>query len=797
VAVLQRLDLRGVTGDLRRRLPRPEVAGDAPVAAVREIIAAVRTGGDRVLRELTQRYDGCDLPSARVAPDALTAALGAIDDDLRAALVVAHDHIRRYHESQRDEPRRFRHRGLEVDGWMVPVDRAGLYVPGGRAIYPSTVLMTAVPARVAGVPELVLCVPPGRDGSVPRATLAAAAIAGVDEVYAVGGAQAIAAMAYGTETIAPVDVIVGPGNVYVALAKREVAGVVGVPSAFAGPSEVVVIADATTDPDLAAIDVVVQAEHGPHGLAWLITPSTTAADAIDAAITRAVEAAPRRADIEATLRDGGYLVVVESLARAIEVANAVAPEHLQLLCADPPSLVPLVRHAGAIFCGPWSPASMGDYAAGPSHVLPTNSTARFASVLSVRDFQKELHAVTLDETAFAALAPHVVALAEAEGLDAHAESVRRRLYDGGVARPSRADAAGRRRPEVRPDIALMEGYHSPQISVDIRLNTNESPEPPPAEFTSLLADELTRIEWHRYPDRAARELRAALAKHYGVATEQVFAANGSNEVLLNLLLAYGGPGRRAAVFEPTYALHSHIARLAGTEVVEGERGPDFALDLDEVRRVVSGHRPEVVFLCSPNNPTAMVDAPEVVQTVLDLVAPYGGLVVVDEAYGQFAPSSAVALVADDVPLVVTRTFSKTWSMAAARLGYLIGPAWVVDELDKVALPYHLDVVKQIAGTLALRFDAQMQARVAALVEERGRLETALRDLPVEVWPSGANFILFRPTARDGGDVWQALLDRSVLVRNCSSWPRLEGCLRVTIGTRGEDDRFLAALKEIL
>jgi len=187
----------------------------------------------------------------------------------------------------------------------------------------------------------------------------------------------------------------------------------------------------------------------------------------------------------------------------------------------------------------------------------------------------------------------------------------------------------------------------------------------------------------------------------------------------------------------------------------------------------------------------------VVHTVLDLVAPYGGLVVVDEAYGQFAATSAVALVAEDRPLVVTRTFSKTWSMAATRLGYLIGPSWVVEELDKVALPYHLDAVKQIAGTIALRFDAQMRARVSTLVEERGRLEAALRELPVEVWPSGANFILFRPTTRDGSQVWKQLLDRSILVRNCSSWPRLDGCLRVTIGTRDEDDQFLAALKECL
>jgi histidinol-phosphate aminotransferase len=361
-----------------------------------------------------------------------------------------------------------------------------------------------------------------------------------------------------------------------------------------------------------------------------------------------------------------------------------------------------------------------------------------------------------------------------------------------------------KRPQVRPDLALMEGYHSPQVAVDVRLNTNEAPTPPPAEFSERLARELAAVEWHRYPDRAARELRAGLARHYGVDPANVFAANGSNEVLLCTMLAYGGPGRTAAVFEPTYALHSHIARIAGTAVVEGERGPDFALDLDEVRRVVESAHPEVVFLCSPNNPTGMVDPPEVVHAVLELVAPYGGLVVVDEAYGQFAPSSAVQLVDDDTPLVVTRTFSKTWSMAAARLGYCIGPSWLVDELDKVALPYHLDVVKQIAGRLALDYRDDMDARVAQLVEERGRLVEALSEMNVTVWPSGANFLLFRPEGTgEAGDstvgdrVWNELVDRSVLVRNCSGWPRLAGCLRVTIGTRDEDDRFLAALQEVL
>jgi histidinol-phosphate aminotransferase len=347
---------------------------------------------------------------------------------------------------------------------------------------------------------------------------------------------------------------------------------------------------------------------------------------------------------------------------------------------------------------------------------------------------------------------------------------------------------------VRNDLRALEGYHSPQVSVKVRLNTNESPEPPPAAWRDAFAAELSRIEWHRYPDRAATDLRVAIAGLHGVRPDQVFAANGSNEVLQTLLLAYGGHGRTVATFEPTYQLHGHIARITGTGLVEGERAADFSLDLDEVRRVLAAAEPIITFLCSPNNPTGIVEPQPVVHEVLGL-AP--ALVVVDEAYGQFAPWSAMDLVSDDRPLVVTRTYSKTWSMAASRLGYLVGPAWLVAELDKVVLPYHLDAAKQVAGRLALRFADEMESRVKAVVAERERVTAALGELPVHVWPSGANFILFRPQHRHGHDVWTGLLERDVLVRDCSSWPRLDGCLRVTIGTRDEDDAFLAALAEVL
>jgi histidinol-phosphate aminotransferase len=341
---------------------------------------------------------------------------------------------------------------------------------------------------------------------------------------------------------------------------------------------------------------------------------------------------------------------------------------------------------------------------------------------------------------------------------------------------------------------LGEGYHSPQVVVDVRLNTNESPYPPPRAWLAALGDELGTIPFHRYPDRAAWSLRVALAELHGVRPDQVFVGNGANEVLQTLLLTYGGPGRAAALFEPTYALHSHIARLTRTGVALGERHPDFTIDLGEVKRVLADAEPAVTFLCSPNNPTGRSEPPTVVAEVLQL-AP--GLVVVDEAYGQFAPWSALELVGDEAALVVVRTYSKTWSMAAARLGYLVGPASVVAELERRALPYHLDAVKQVAGRLALRFRSEMEARVATVNEERARVLAGLGDLPVATWPSDANFVLFRPTGRDGREVWQGLLDRSVLVRDCSAWPGLDGCLRVTVGTPDENGAFLDALAEVL
>lgn len=426
--MLQRLDLRGVRGDLRGRLPRPAAQVEPPIEEVRAILAGVRARGDAALRELTARFDRAEVDELRVPPDEVAKAVEELAPDLRAALEVAHANVTSYHEAQRRPDGEHRNGRITVRELQRPVDRAACYVPSALAPLVSTVLMTAIPAKVAGVPEVVLVTSPQPDGSVAPGILAAAAIAGVDEVYRVGGPAVIGALAYGTESIRPVDVIVGPGSARVAQAKREVAsgGLVGVPSAFAGPSEVIVVADASTPVEWAAIDVVLQAEHGPDGLAWLIAWDEAVVDGVVDAVADIIPRSPRREHLEATLAEGGYAVLCDGPEHAIDIANAIAPEHLELLVEDPDALLPLVRHAGAVFCGRHAPASIGDYLAGPNHVLPTYGSARFSGALRVDDFLKHVHAVTVDQAALDEVAEHVVALATYEGLDAHAESIRAR-----------------------------------------------------------------------------------------------------------------------------------------------------------------------------------------------------------------------------------------------------------------------------------------------------------------------------------------------------------------------------------
>ncbi|HEX2032203.1 MAG TPA: histidinol-phosphate transaminase [Actinomycetota bacterium] len=350
------------------------------------------------------------------------------------------------------------------------------------------------------------------------------------------------------------------------------------------------------------------------------------------------------------------------------------------------------------------------------------------------------------------------------------------------------------RPELRPDLRDVEAYGAPQLEAPVRLNTNECPYPLSEGFARDLADAVARIPFHRYPDREAAALRKALAEHAGHPPAGVWAANGSNEVIQHLCLAYGGAGRRALVFEPTYGLHSLIPRMLGMEVISERLGAGFRLGAEAVE-ACRRHRPAVTFVCSPNNPTGNAQTTEAVEALCEAAA--GGLVIVDEAYGEFGGRTATPLVERHANLAVVRTFSKAFALAAARLGYCLADPELVDHLSKVRLPYHLSALTQAAGEVAIRYRGEADAILDRIRAERDRLVSGLGSTPgVEVFPSDANFVLFRtpvPAAR----LWQAVLDRGVLIRDVSAAPALERCLRVTAGTPEETGAFLDALPAAL
>lgn len=394
--------------------------------AATDIIAEVRAQGDAALRDYTVRFDGVDLKDFRVSQAAIDEALTKVDPQVAKALDHAARQIRDFHERQKQQSWfALREDGALVGAKVEPLDSVGIYVPGGRALYPSSVLMNAIPASVAGVKRIVCVTPPTKDGSLDPAILEACRIAGVTEIYSVGGAQAIAALAYGTESIKAVDKITGPGNAFVAAAKKLVSGDVGI-DMIAGPSEVCVVADETALPEMVAIDLMAQAEHDPLASCYLVTFSADYADAVERAIDAHMVNTARAEITTASLRDKGIIIVCPTMDAAIETVNVIAPEHLELHLPHAMELLGSIRHAGAIFMGEWTPEAVGDYVAGPNHTLPTGGTARFSSPLSVDEFVKKSSVIQYSPQALLNDAEAIITIADHEGLWAHAQSVRLR-----------------------------------------------------------------------------------------------------------------------------------------------------------------------------------------------------------------------------------------------------------------------------------------------------------------------------------------------------------------------------------
>ena len=781
------------------------------VRTVEGIVADVRRRGDEALLELTRRFDRLGITDAaalRLDPAILQDALDTIPAARREALQQAADRIRRYHERQKSCSWVYEEAdGTRLGQRVLPIDRVGLYVPGGKAAYPSSVLMNAIPAQVAGVRELAMVVPTP-DGARNPMVLAAACLAGIDEVYTIGGAQAVAALAYGTATIRPVDKIVGPGNAYVAIAKRQVFGTVGI-DMIAGPSEILVVSDGTVAADWIAMDLFSQAEHDEMAQAILISPDAAFLDAVAAAIDRLLPTMPRAAVIGTSLRDRGALVRVRDLDEAADVVNQVAPEHLEIAVRDPEPLLARIRHAGAIFLGPFSSESLGDYCAGPSHVLPTMRTPRFSSPLGVPDFQKRSSLIEVSREGAQRLGRIAAVLARGEGLEAHARSAEYRLdaaapaagaaTEGeGAGGGDRGDAAARVARLVRADVRAMSSYHVPDAQGLVKLDAMENPYRLPPELREALGRRLADVALNRYPQPTYARLKSLLRSRFGIPDGAgIVLGNGSDELISMLTTLLNVPGAAVVAPVPGFVMYAMSAQFAHMRFVGVDLADDFSLDLPAMLAALKAHRPALVYLAYPNNPTGNAFDPAAIEAILR-VAP--GLVVLDEAYEPFAGDTWMPRLAEFGNLAVMRTVSKI-GLAGVRLGYLAAhPAWT-DELEKVRPPYNVGVLNEAATEFALEHAAVLAGQASRIVEAREALADELCGLLgrglAAVFPSRANFILVKVSAQ-GAAVAQRMRDSGVLIKDVGRMhPALADCLRLTVGTAEENRQMLAALTQAL
>jgi histidinol dehydrogenase len=773
------------------RLTRYEAAQDDAVeATVRGIIAEVRRRGDDAVLEYTRKFDRIearDMAQLNVTRARLDAALAALPAAQREALQAAATRVRAFHERQLAQSWEFTDAdGTRLGQRVSPLERVGVYVPGGKAAYPSTVLMNVIPAKVAGVGEIVMVSP----NAAPTA-LAAAALAGVDRVIAIGGAQAVAALAYGTASVPRVDKIVGPGSAYVAAAKRQVFGQVGI-DMIAGPSEILVIGDGSTPADWVALDLLSQAEHDEVAQAILLSPSAQYLDAVEASIARLLPTLPRREVIEASLSGRGALILTRSLEEACAIAERIAPEHLEVSVENPDALLPRLRHAGAIFLGRWSSEAIGDYCAGPNHVLPTAGTARFSSPLGVYDFQKRTSVIGVSRAGAGALGRVAATLAQSEGLQAHARSAEIR----GQAPISVAEGNWGLTPIsasiIRPEIRALKAYHVADSAGMVKLDAMENPYPLPAQLRRELAEHLSRVDLNRYPDPTGEKLRELLAKKMRVpAGMEILLGNGSDDLIQIVTLACARAGAAMMFPSPTFVMYQMNATLSGMRALRYCLRADYTLDRDAFVARVKAEQPALIFIAYPNNPTGVLYPEEDVVAVLRAAQ---GLVVLDEAYHVFAQKSFLPRLAEFPNLVVMRTVSKL-GLAGIRLGYLVGgPEWIA-EFNKVRQAYNVNVLTQAAASFVLERLEVLEAQAAQVLAQRESLGKALAVLPgVTVYPSAANFFLVR--VRDADRTYEALRRQGVLVRNLNG-PGLENCLRITVGTPDENRILLTAMREAL
>ena len=760
----------------RGRTNDPQVA-----RTVAGIIDRVKQQGDVALRELALQFDRVELTTIEIDINRCRRALDALAPDLRAALEQSADAIRAYHGARLPLSHEFEvQRGVKIGRRPQPLRSVGVYAPGGQAAYPSSVLMGVLPAKVAGVREVVLCTPPALDGEPSAVVLAACAIAGVDRVFAIGGAGAIAALAFGTESVPRVDKIVGPGNTWVTEAKRQVFGAVDIDSP-AGPSEVLIIADESADAEVITSELLAQAEHDADAAVVLVTTQRALIEQVRVAVEHDLARQPRRGVIVEALSRNGALLLSDSEAEMLGFAEAYAPEHLVLLTRQPRRSLEAVRNAGSVFLGPNSSVAFGDYSSGANHVLPTAARARAFSGLSTDDFFRWFTYQEIDGAAAAQLVSRTVTLAEAEGLPAHARAAELRSRS-----PYPSSEGG---PVMRPMYRGIRLYDPGAETYDIDLsdNTNQFGVPPAAEraVARTQGRQLTR-----YPSPFGQDLKVAIAEWYGVAPENVATGCGCDDMIDSSIRAFCEQGDRIVFPTPTFVMVAHFARVNGVEPVGISLSADMKFDPSDL--IAAAGR--ITYVCNPNNPTGTAFSADVLKKLAD-EAP--GVFLLDEAYAEFADEDYAQTAAASNRMISLRTFSKAFGLAGLRVGFAIGPQVLVHEIEKSRGPYKVTSAAFEAAIAVLRQDRNwVLSKVAEARANREKLSQELERRGYHALPSAANFLLVQVPPGRGATLAASLRTRGIAVRPFSGVPGLGDCIRVTIGPWPMMERFLAELANV-
>ena len=763
-------------------LARPAMDSSRLNEKVQNILTQVKENGDAALKSFSEQFDKVSLKNLQVSVEDFAAAENELSEDLKKAIQTAYTNIEKFHASQISISKKIETmQGVTCWQKSVGIEKVGLYIPGGTAPLFSTILMLGIPAKVASCKEVVICTPPQKDGTIHPAMLYAARLAGIEKVFKVGGAQAIGAMTYGTETVPKVYKIFGPGNQFVTCAKQLVSQQGVAIDMPAGPSEVLVVADDFANPSFVAADLLSQAEHGEDSQVVLVASSDVIVNNVLEEIQKQLVGLPRQTLATKALENSSS-IILQSKNDQLNLINEYAPEHLIIATKDADEFAEKIINAGSVFIGNYTPESVGDYASGTNHTLPTNGFAKAYSGVNLDAFVKKITFQKLTEEGLQNIGATVELMADAEELQAHKNAITLRLKEIQKNGISFFTKNKNIQNFVRPNILKMTAYSSARSEfkgqAEVFLDANENP------FNN---------DFNRYPDPLQKALKEKISQWRNIPSNQIFLGNGSDEAIDILIRIFCEPSKDSILtLPPTYGMYKVSAATSDIKINTVSLDDNFQPEIEKILNATSP-TDKILFLCSPNNPTGNNFDLEKMEA---LIKRFNGIVVVDEAYIDFSQQeTCISLLEKFNNLVILQTFSKAWGLAGIRLGMAFASTEILDLMNKVKPPYNINQLTQQVGLQAFDKTENFQKEIQIIVEQRTWLTEQLKqfDFIKKIYPSDANFILVKTNAPN--EIYDFLIEKNIIVRNRSTQVGCEGCLRLTIGKPEENQRLINALNE--